>query len=145
MRMIKFYTVGLLGFLVQLGALGLLVHVMSLHYLAATALAVEAAILHNFFWHRRWTWRDRKENGGSFWSSLIRFHIANGLVSMAGNLIFMLALTGELGVRPLLANVCSVILCAVLNYFLADRMVFLKRDDGERRTDLRFETEESIN
>ena len=72
---------------------------------------------------------------------------------MAGNLIIMLALTGELGVRPLLANVCSVILCAVLNYFLADRMVFLKGEDGERKpsgdgaikTDLRFETEESIN
>jgi putative flippase GtrA len=28
-------------------------------YLAATALAVEAAVVHNFFWHERFTWADR--------------------------------------------------------------------------------------
>ena len=28
---------------------------------SATALAVETAILTNFFWHERWTWRDRAD------------------------------------------------------------------------------------
>ena len=32
-----------------------------MHYLPATALAVEATtVLHSFVWHQRWTWRDRR-------------------------------------------------------------------------------------
>jgi putative flippase GtrA len=57
-RWAAFNAVGLAGVAVQLACLALLVHAGS-HYLAATALAVEAAVLHNFLWHQRWTWRDR--------------------------------------------------------------------------------------
>ena len=61
MRWLKFNAVGALGMIVQLGSLGLLIHVLGMHYMLATALAVEAAVLHNFLWHRRWTWaEDRK-------------------------------------------------------------------------------------
>ena len=37
----------------------LLANVPGVHYLVATAIGVEAAILTNFLWHDRWTWRDR--------------------------------------------------------------------------------------
>ena len=53
---------GLIGFALQLGVLALLLR-LGLHYLAATALAVELAVLHNFAWHERWTWRDRPPAG----------------------------------------------------------------------------------
>ena len=33
------------------------------NYLMATLVAVEAAILSNFVWHYRWTWRDRSGSG----------------------------------------------------------------------------------
>ena len=55
MRWLKFNAVGALGMAVQLGSLGFFVRVLGLHYLLATALAVEVAVLHNFIWHRRWT------------------------------------------------------------------------------------------
>jgi putative flippase GtrA len=32
---------------------------LGLDYLVATALAVEAAVVHNFLWHQRFTWIDR--------------------------------------------------------------------------------------
>ena len=55
----RFNAVGVLGFVVQLGVLGLCAHALHWDYLLATALAVEAALLHNFFWHERYTWADR--------------------------------------------------------------------------------------
>jgi hypothetical protein len=48
-RWVAFNAVGAAGIGLQLGALALLLHVAHLHYLAATALAVEAAVLHNFY------------------------------------------------------------------------------------------------
>jgi putative flippase GtrA len=58
-RWLKFNFVGAIGIGVQFGALFLFTSVFHLHYLAATALAVEAAVVHNFLWHENFTWVDR--------------------------------------------------------------------------------------
>src|SRR4029077_6154405 len=67
-RWMKFNAVGAGGILVQLGALTMLKSGLQLDYLFATALAVEAAILHNYLWHERFTWRDRVS--ANSWSRL---------------------------------------------------------------------------
>ena len=59
LRWLKFNFVGLIGIGVQLLALALLKSGLHLNYLLATALAVETAVVHNFLWHERFTWRDR--------------------------------------------------------------------------------------
>ena len=59
MRLLRFSVAGLIGFLVQVAALWLLVSFTTMHYVPATIIAVEMAILINFVWHDRWTWRDR--------------------------------------------------------------------------------------
>lgn len=58
-RWLAFNVVGSMGVVVQLLVLLTLTEVTGLDYLVATGLAVECAILHNFVWHERWTWRDR--------------------------------------------------------------------------------------
>jgi putative flippase GtrA len=60
-RWCKFNFVGAVGILVQFSVLFLLKSVLHFNYLAATALAVEAAVVHNFFWHERFTWADRNK------------------------------------------------------------------------------------
>ena len=67
-RWLVFNFVGAMGILVQMGILWGLTSGLHLRYLTATALAVEAAVLHNFFWHERWTWADRvaERNTGVF-------------------------------------------------------------------------------
>ncbi len=47
--------------MVPAGVFAALTLLLGPHYLVATALAVEMAVLHNFFWHRRWTWADRRD------------------------------------------------------------------------------------
>ena len=55
----KFNAVGAMGIVVQLAVLSVLKSGLGMNYLAATALAVEATVVHNFFWHERYTWADR--------------------------------------------------------------------------------------
>jgi putative flippase GtrA len=122
-RWLVFNGVGIVGFAVQLGVLAVLLH-LRLHYLAATALAVEVTVLHNFAWHERWTWKDRPADCAARWERLWRFHALNGAVSLGGNLILMRALVGGLGMAPVPANLVAVLACALLNYTASDRMVF---------------------
>ncbi len=122
-RFLKFNGVGAMGFLLQLGLLALLLHLRA-HYLAATAIAVELTILHNFAWHERWTWRDRPATAGGRIRRLWRFHATNGLVSLAGNLLLMRLLVGAAGLPPVLANLLAVLACALVNYAASDRFVF---------------------
>src|SRR5205085_9977389 len=58
-RFARFNAVGAMGVAVQLGTLALLTRVLGWDYLVATAIAVEAAVAHNFLWHERYTWADR--------------------------------------------------------------------------------------
>ena len=122
-RWLVFNGVGVVGFGVQIALLALLLH-LRLHYLAATALAVEITILHNFVWHERWTWKDRPADGLARWGRLWRFHALNGVVSLGGNLILMRALVGELGMPAVPANLAAVLTCAILNFAASDRVVF---------------------
>lgn len=62
-RWCKFNLVGGIGIAVQFVALVLLKSVLHFNYLAATALAVEIAVLQNFVWHERFTWGDRTKAG----------------------------------------------------------------------------------
>jgi putative flippase GtrA len=123
MRFWRFNAVGVLGFAVQLGALALLVR-LGLHYLAATALAVEAAILHNFLWHERWTWKDRPVHGRGRQRRLAHFHALNGLVSLGGNVVIMHVLVGIAGLPAVPANAVAVLVCAAVNFAAADLVVF---------------------
>jgi putative flippase GtrA len=123
MRFWRFNGVGIAGFVVQIAILALLVRT-GMHYLAATAIAVEAAVLHNFLWHERWTWRDRPAAGIARLDRLWRFHVCNGLVSLIGNLILMRTLVGLVGMQPVVANAIAVLACALVNFTTSDRLVF---------------------
>ncbi len=123
---LKFSAVSAAGVAVQAGALELLLRVVGLHYLAASALAVEAAVLHNFFWHKIWTWADRR---GSTLSMLLRFHVTNGAFSLVGTVFAMRVLVGGQLLDPALANLASIAFCSlvsVLNFLASDRFVFLR-------------------
>jgi putative flippase GtrA len=124
-RWLKFNGVGALGFLVQLACLAALQKGLHLHYLLATGLAVETAVLHNFVWHERFTWKDRA--GGPLRERLMRlarFHLGNGLVSIAGNLVLMRLLVGVLHFRILFANIIAIAVCSLLNFVVSEWFVF---------------------
>jgi putative flippase GtrA len=108
----------------QLAVLASLTGIGGLHYLVATALAVETAIVHNFLWHERWTWSDRGRNGDRL-RRLVLFNGTTGLASILGNLLFMWLFVGELSMHPLAGNLASIGCCASVNFLVNDRVVFV--------------------
>jgi len=122
-RWVKFSAVGATGILVQAVALAVFLRLFGLHYIVATALAVEASVLHNFIWHRRWTWRDRRQAPPL--AMLVRFNLTSGALSLAGNLLLMLVFVGGMNLNPLVANFITIAICSLINFTLADRFVFV--------------------
>jgi putative flippase GtrA len=123
-RWMTFNGVGLVGAAVQLSVLALLTHQFGLSAAWATPLAVEAAILHNFAWHSRVTWRGHVA-GSETVRRLLQFHALNGLVSLAGNAAITVVLTTR-GLNVLAANVVAILACATVNFVLGDRIIFRK-------------------
>jgi putative flippase GtrA len=118
-----FNAIGMMGMLVQLSSLALLRRAMGGHYLWATATAIEVTLLHNFAWHWKWTWKDRRE-GVAWWPAMMRFQAANGAVSMLGNLLMMRLLVGAVGVPVIAANGVAILCCSILNFRAGDAWVF---------------------
>ena len=124
-RWMKFNLVGAIGIGVQLATLGFLTKLVGMNYLLATALAVEAAVLHNYLWHERFTWSDRSSATPSqMLARLARFNLTTGLVSIGGNLALMWLLAGQLHLPYLIANALAIATCSILNFLLSDRVVF---------------------
>jgi putative flippase GtrA len=124
-RWCKFNFVGGIGIGVQFSALFLLKSVLHFNYLAATAIAVEAAVVHNFVWHEQFTWADRVQPS---WRRsmvrLLRFNLANGGVSLLGNLALMKVMVGQGHINYLLANAIAITLCSLANFLVSETWVF---------------------
>ncbi len=124
-RWARFNAVGLMGVLVQITVLMFVRSVWNLHYLPATALAVEMAVLHNFWWHERWTWSDRTATAEtSVLGRLLRFNMTVGTVSIVQNLFLMEFLVAGLNFHYLPANLMAIASCSTLNYFSSHWLVF---------------------
>lgn len=123
-RWLTFTAVGAIGFVVQLTVLWILKSHLGFHYLAATFMATELAILLNFFCHEGWTWSDRPADSSEALRRFLRFHIANGAISLAGGAMVMPLLIEIAQLHYMLANVLTVGVCSVANFVAADRVVF---------------------
>jgi len=132
---LKFNLVGALGIAVQLTVLLGLKSGFHLNYLLATALAVETTVVHNFIWHERYTWADRVHPS---WQTslprLLRFNLAAGGVSIAGNLGLMKIMVGLGHLNYLIANGVAIASCSLLNFLVSEEWIFgvdANSDQGE--------------
>jgi len=139
-RWCKFNFVGAIGIGVQFAALLLLKSVLGLNYIAATAIAVEAAVVHNFVWHEQFTWADRTRLDATrpddpmpdslrlrcrqAFIRLARFNLTTGAVSIAGNLALMKLMVGQGHINYLLAAAIAITLCSLANFLVSENWVF---------------------
>jgi len=112
--------------IVQLAVLAMLNRLLAGHYLAASGIAVEFTLLHNFVWHVHYTWRDRRDDAAML-GQLIRFHLSNGMVSMVGDLALMRLLVQGAHVPVLAANGIAILCCSIVNFCLGDGWAFAAR------------------
>jgi putative flippase GtrA len=125
-RFLRFLVAGLGGFAVQIATLAALTQLLGVHYVIATAIAVEVAILANFVSHELWTWRTRlREYGGAgTLGRLLRFNALTALTSIAGSVLVTTFLVETVSMVPIVANSISVIVLGALNFVGSDRFVF---------------------
>ena len=134
-RFFRFSMAGAAGFAVQMAVVWLLANWADLNYLASTAIAVEAAIVINYFWHEAYTWRDRVpgcrgagvqgcEGAAVRFVRFGRFNALTALTSIVGSLVITGVLVESFSLSPIFANVISVIVLSVINFIGADTLVF---------------------
>jgi putative flippase GtrA len=125
LRFLRFSIAGATGFAVQIAVLGVLTNWAGVNYLAATAIAVEAAILVNFLWHERYTWKDRPAmTTRERWLRLGKFNAMTSLTSIVGSVMVTAVLVESFTLSPLDANVVAVVVLAVVNFIGANTLVF---------------------
>ena len=120
-----------MGVAVQLTVLVSLTEALGLNYLVATVLAVESAILHNFVWHERWTWRDRDRRSHGRWERLAWFNLVTGALSISTNVVFTALYVSTFGIHYAVANVLAIASCSLLTFIASDRFVF-RANPGDR-------------
>lgn len=123
-RFVRFNLVGVAGVAVQVGVLTWLADGLGVWLHLATPLSVAAAVVHNFIWHVRWTWRDRQ--AGRLPTIFAKFAAGNGAVSLAGNTLLVPLLAGRIGMPTPAAALVAIAACGLFNFVLADRLVFLR-------------------
>jgi putative flippase GtrA len=125
----KFAVAGAGGLIVQLVTVSALLE-MNVHYLIATVIGIEAAVITNFFSHQYWTWRDRGAcgalgaSGASVLERFLRYHAVASLTSVLGSVFLSAYLVEASGLHPLVANVLSITALGAINFISADRLVF---------------------
>ena len=123
-RWLMFNAVGGMGVGVQLLTLGALADGLGLDYRLATALAVPAAVLHNFVWHEHWTWGDRCAGRRGRWARLGSFTLVNGTLSIAGNVLFTSLYVTAFDIHHVPANLLAIATCSVANFLASHHVVF---------------------
>lgn len=123
-RWLMFNAVGGMGIGVQLLTLGALADGLGLDYRLATALAVLAAVLHNFVWHEHWTWGDRCAGRRGRWARLGSFTLVNGTLSIAGNVLFTSLYVAAFDIHHVPANLLAIATCSVANFLASHHVVF---------------------
>ncbi|MGE5834928.1 MAG: GtrA family protein [Acidobacteriota bacterium] len=123
-RFARFNAVGALGIGVQLTVLWVLADLWGIGYPIATVAGVSAAVTHNFLWHQRWTWKDRRPRGLDALKAFARFIGTNGAISIAGNVAVMVLLVGGAGMNSLVANGIAIAATGLVNFAMTDVVVF---------------------
>lgn len=122
----RYAVVSALGAIVQLATVVTLGHATPLHPTTIAFLSVAAAVLHNFAWHERWTWRSRTRHAGSAWARLAAYASSNGLVSAAAGMIAA-ALITPTSVGAAGASVIAITAAGALNYWMARKFIWSTR------------------
>ena len=123
MRFTRFAAVAAGGFIIQLVTLAVL-SASDWPVAWATAVAVECAALHNFWWHERWTWGDRRLGPRATAVRLMKYHFTTAATAILGNVMITTGLVVLAGVPILAANAAAVGVMAAASYLAADRWVF---------------------
>ena len=120
---LRFCLVGGLGFVIDAGALALLVYGLGADPMAARALSFLVAATATWATHRRFTFRVAARPSGLEWLRFVLANGAGGLLNLGVYSALLLGAPPPLGL-PLPAVVVASAVAVVFNYTASRRLVF---------------------
>ncbi len=103
-QLLRFFVVGICGYLVNLGVFALCVHALAIDYRLSSAIAFVVSVMNNFWWNRHWTF-DAKHEHPIFQGT--RFFIVS-LLAYGLSYIILVTLVSDFGLVKVLAQAIAV-------------------------------------
>jgi dolichol-phosphate mannosyltransferase len=119
-RFIRFGFVGLSGVVIDMGLLYLLHTVWGFALTRSAIFAAEFAILNNFFWNDRWTFRDlakQQRSPGKVLKRLLKFNLVC-LMGVVLKVLLLNLLFNQLGINAYVANLVAIAIVTVWNFWI---------------------------
>jgi dolichol-phosphate mannosyltransferase len=108
-RFLKFCLVGASGVLVNMFFFWLFYRKLGIFSLISSFLAIQIAILNNFLWNDKWTWREKRKPGvRQFFVRLGKFTLSSNLTSASANLLGVWVFLNLLGWNYLISNLLGI-------------------------------------
>jgi putative flippase GtrA len=112
-QLVRFAAVGASGYVINLAVYTALVHGAEVDYKMAAIGAFCVALANNFFWNRRWTFRDAR--GGHAGFQAARFVVVS-VFALGFNLVVLYALVEWLDVAKVPAQAIAIAAATPLNF-----------------------------
>lgn len=118
----KYYLVGAMGVLVNLGVLYLLKEYVGLWYLASSAIAIYISMTTNFLLNKSWTFKDSmvKQSVLFMYGKFIGISIIGMLIQLGFNYLFV----DKTHIYYLLAAFISIVIASGVNFVLNRHITF---------------------
>jgi dolichol-phosphate mannosyltransferase len=127
-QFIKFGIVGGSGVVVNAGLFRLFFKYGGLDYRVASIIAIEIAIINNFFWNYLWTFRERRTKSfRDMLYALVRFNVSSGLTALVVNWGILVLLKEMLGMYEEGANLIGIAAGTLANFLMSHLWAFKPR------------------
>ena len=104
LQLVRFATVGTIGYAVNLIVFAICVHVLKIDYKLAAVVAFAISVANNFWWNRHWTFRTKSkhpiEQGAKFF--------AVSLVTFGFTYVVLVSLVDGAGMPKLVAQAMAI-------------------------------------
>lgn len=113
-QLIRFASVGVTGYVVNLAVFALCVHGVGIDYKVAAVIAYLISVINNFWWNRHWTFSHNKGEAHPVEQGLKFFAVS--LVTFGFSYVVLISLVDGAGLEKVIAQAISIAAATPLNF-----------------------------
>ena len=125
-RLIKFFTVGATGTVVNQGLLWSLTDILGMYYLYSALISIESSIISNFILNNAWTFRDVRSLAGSAFHRFIKYNLLC-IAGSALNYVILWLLTDFVHLNYLISNLFGIAAAVTWNYLISLKWAWARK------------------
>lgn len=135
-KVIRFLVVGAVGVAINIGTFSLLMHVLNVWYVLASAVAFTTSTTICFFLQKFWTYENRDK--AKMYAQMV-LYFAVGLFNLAISTEIVYLLVTYLSVQKELSQAIAALLVAISSFFIYKVFIFANKDGDNGVTLQRIE------